>query len=478
MVRQAADQANRGRLISRSRVNLDKANALFYTNWCRNKAKLFDFETKMKFSTHRLCVLTAISVMVGSSCSWAQIATFEGPPIDYHVADVTDPVARLAKRLDAGELKLEYEAGTGYLRSLLALLEIPESSQALVFSKTSMQVQKINPSRPRAIYFNDDVYVGFCQKGEILEIGSTDPQQGAIFYSLKQEPQESPEFIRDRGQCLTCHATTRTMNVPGYLIRSVQPNRAGHAILGSGTHTSDHTSPFEERWGGWYVTGTHGAMRHMGNLIFFEDQETDMEEGANQTSLEEFFNTKPYLTPHSDLVALMVLEQQTQVHNAITAANFETREALHQSFQMNDLLERQPGTISDIAQRRISAAAERLIEYLLLCNEFQLTSAVKGTSSFANDFGARGKRDTRGRSLRELDLQTRLFKYPCSYLIYSESFNGLPREVRTVVGRRLKEILEGRDTHQKFGHITPEQRQAILEILLDTKPGLLAVNAQ
>lgn len=433
-----------------------------------------DLVRMMKLSYHWFSVAVALGWLCSAAVSLAQNTTFEGPPIDYHKTEVHDPVAQLDKRIEAGEVQLEYEANTGYLRSLLALLEIPESSQTLVFSKTSMQLQKISPARPRAIYFNDEVYVGFCQKGDILEIASTDPQQGAIFYSLKQELQDSPKFIRDRGQCLTCHANTRTQNVPGYVVRSVYPNQAGHAILGSGTFTTDHTSPFKERWGGWYVTGMHGDMRHMGNTIFFEDEEADLEEGANQTKLDEFFNTKPYLTPHSDLIALMVLEHQTQVHNAITAANFETREAIHQSYQMNELLDREPGTLSEIAQRRIVAAAERLIEYLLLCKEFQLTSPVTGTSKFAEEFVARGKRDRQGRSLRELDLQTRLFKYPCSFLIYSDSFDGLPDEVRTLVGQRLKEVLEKKDSDKKFEHLTTEQKQSILEILRETKPGLIS----
>jgi hypothetical protein len=403
----------------------------------------------------------------------AQTIRFEEAPIDYHQAEVNDPVARLARRMESGEIKLEYEADVGYLRSVLALLEVPENSQTLVFSKTSMQLQRINPRRPRAIYFNDEVYVGFCQQGEFLEFGSTDPAQGAIFYTLKQDAQKPHNFVRDRGQCLTCHAGSRTQNVPGYLVRSVYPNSAGHAILGSGTFTTDHTSPFKERWGGWYVTGTHGEMRHLGNLICIEGEEPDLDEGANVTTLDPFFTTKHYLNPHSDLVALMVLEHQTQVQNAITAANFETREALHQSALMNELLQREPGSISEIAQRRIQNSAERLVEQLLLCGEFDLTGPVAGTSSFREDFEARGHRDSRGRSLRQLDLQTRLFKYPCSFLIYSPSFDGLPEELRKVVGQRLKAILEGADQGAKFEHLTLEMRQSLLEMLRETKPDLI-----
>ena len=207
------------------------------------------------------------------------------------------------------------------------------------------------------------MYVGFCQRGDVIELAATDPQQGAIFYTVKQKQNEHPRFVRDRGQCLTCHANTRTQNIPGYLIRSVYADRAGHPILGSGTYTSDHTSPFSKRFGGWYVSGTHGEMRHMGNQVFSEDDAADLESGANVEKLEELVSTKAYLTSHSDIVALMVMELQTQMHNAITAANLETRQALHQSFQMNELLEREPGFISESAERRISTSADRVVKY-------------------------------------------------------------------------------------------------------------------
>lgn len=401
-----------------------------------------------------------------------QHSTFERPPIDYHGGDVNDPVAQLARSIAAGEKELVDDEKFGYLNSLLKLLDIPVESQALVFSKTSLQIQKINPARPRAIYFNDDVYVGYCHSGDIIELAATDPQQGAIFYSLKQNA--PPEFIRDRGQCLICHANTRTQNVPGYLVRSTFPNRAGHPILGSGTFTTDHTSPFDERWGGWYVTGQHGDLTHLGNQVFVEGTPPDLQKHANRDDLEGLVATHNYPSQHSDIVALMVLEHQTQMHNAITYANFETREALDQSYRMNELLEREPGTISDIAQRRISAAADRVLEYLLFCNEFNLTSPISGTSGFQETFAAKGIRDSQGRSLRDFNLQTRMFEYPCSYLIYSAAFDGLPCEVRTLVVERLQGVLQGRDDSEKFAHVTPESRQAIWEILKATKPDLFA----
>lgn len=396
---------------------------------------------------------------------------FERQPINYLDTEVSDPVSTLAAKVESGEVKLEYDGEHGYLASVLEALDVPVSSQMLVFSKTSLQLHRISPQRPRAVYFNDDVYVGFCQHGDVLELATTDPQQGATFYTLKQDDASPPKFVRDRGQCLTCHASSRTQNVPGYLVRSVFADRRGQPILGSGTYVSDHTSPLEERWGGWYVTGQHGRARHMGNQVF-DEQEThnaDREAGANLESLEGIVSTGPYLSPHSDLIALMVMEHQTQMHNALAWANYETRKALYQSFQMNELLGREPGFISESAERRINAAVDRVLNYLLMCQEFQLEDPIAGTSGFAEEFAARGPRDARGRSLRDLDLKTRLFRYPCSYLIYSPAFDGLPDEVRSRIIVRLTEILEGQDRSPEYEHLTPTLRREILEILRDTK---------
>ena len=419
----------------------------------------------------RLVLVLAIVVSCAHENASAQV-DFEGPPINYLTAEVRDPVAKLAEELKSGNRTLWYDPKFGYLPAALEALEVPIDSQTLVFSKTSLQLQRISPRHPRAIYFNDDTYVGFCIGGDVLEFATTDPKQGAMFYTLKQDADGSPRFIRDQGQCLSCHATNRTQGVPGFLVRSVFADRAGHPILGSGTFTSDHTSPFAERWGGWYVTGNHGSMRHMGNRVYTEEDsiKSDREAGANLESLSPFIFTTAYLGPHSDIVALMVMEHQTQMHNAIAAANYETRHALYQSFQMNQILGREPEHVSESAVRRIDATAARVLRYLLMCEEYKLEDKISGTSGFAESFSSKGIKDSKGRSLRDLDLTARLFRYPCSYLIYSQSFDALPDEVRKRVCDGLVNILEGRDQSPTYAHLTPSMRRDILDILRDTKP--------
>ena len=422
----------------------------------------------MNQSINRI-ILIASLVLITSPAS-AQV-DYEQPPIDYLNAHVDDPVAKLSRRLEAGEVELKHDPRFGYLVSVLEALAVPTTSQTLVFSKTSLQLQRISPRRPRALYFNDEVYVGFCQQGDVLEFAATDARQGATFYTLSQDKEAPPKFVRDRGNCLSCHASGRTQNVPGYLVRSVFPDVAGRPLLGSGTFTTDHTSDFKDRWGGWYVSGEHGDMRHMGNVLCRSSEAIiDRDAGANKASLADCFHLDSYVSPHSDIVALMVLEHQTQMHNAITAANYETRHATFQSRQINELLDRPKGYLSDSAERRISNSADRVLKYLLFCNEFTLAGRVSGPTSFAEEFASRGERDAKGRSLRDFDLNTRLFKYPCSYLIYSPSFRALPDDVRGVILTRLSDILEGRDQSAQYAHLSPEIRQAILEILQETLP--------
>lgn len=400
---------------------------------------------------------------------------FDLEPINYSQSTPQDAVVRLQSKLDSGDLTLTYDDQHGYLKSILAELDIQHSSQVLVHSQTSFQLHKISPRRPRALYFNDESYVGWVQGGDVLEIMTTDPQLGQVFYTLNQQPSKRPRIVRDQGQCMICHSSARTQKVPGGLVRSVFVNAGGQPHYGSGTFTIDHSSPFEQRWGGWYVTGTHGKMRHMGNVISksrLHPEDIDREFGANVTDLSSRFDVEPYLTSHSDIVALMVLEHQTQMQNLITAASYENRRAVHHDGIMNAALNRPGDYRSDSTGRRIKAAGDKLLRYLLFAEEFQLTAPVQGSTTFARDFESRGPRDSHGRSLRKLDLSTRLFKYPCSYLIYSPAFDALPKEVHRYVTTTLRDILTGKNQSEDFAHLSPTDRQAILEILTETKPGL------
>lgn len=394
---------------------------------------------------------------------------WEEAPIRYSAAPVNDAVARLSRDIQKGKAKLAFAEDHGYLPALLDALGIPRSSQALVFSKTSFQRDQISPRTPRALYFNDDVYVGWVQGGGVIEITSIDKDLGPVFYTLSQAPTR-PTFLRQTHDCLQCHDSGQTQNVPGLVVRSVYPDKSGQPILTAGTFLTDHASPLKERWGGWYVTGTHGGQRHMGNITTTESaaDNLDWEKGANVTDLSKLFDTTPYLTPHSDIVALMVLEHQTKGQNLITKANYLTRLALRDEQVMNEALGREKDHRSDSTTSRIKSACEPLVKHLLFCEEAPLTAPVAGTSTFAADFAARGRRDGRGRSLRELDLKTRLFKHPLSFLIHSEQFAALPAPAKAYVEKRVTEVLTGDDTSEAFAHLPPRLRMDLLTIWRET----------
>jgi hypothetical protein len=420
--------------------------------------------------------LAVVSMLFGATADRiARSEDFEREPINYSATIPQNVVSRLKTDFDFGRVHFDYDERWGYLRSLLRALRVPESSQKLVFSKTSFQRQRIAPKSPRALYFNDEVYVGYCSDGDVIEISAVDPKLGAVFYTLDQEQLDRPRIVRQADSCLLCHANSQTSAVPGFVLRSVYVDAKGYPVLGSSAFETDQTSPLKNRWGGWYVTGLVGKQKHLGNLISGANQspeEVDNSAGLNVTSLTGRFDSSKYLAATSDLVALMVMEHQTRAHNLITAANFETRIARAQS-----ALSKAPAGSAKQptgAHSRIEAAGEQLVKYLLFSGEATLTEPVRGTTDFARQFASRGPRDKRGRSLRDFDLEHRLFKYPCSYLIYSAAFDGLPREVKEYVARRLGEVLRGTDQSREFAHLSVSDRLAIREILQETKPDLAA----
>jgi hypothetical protein len=377
------------------------------------------------------------------------------PSIAYERSPVTDAVARLNARLVSGEASIAPEGPSGYLTSVLKALNVPVESQVLVFSKTSFQASKINPKNPRAIFFNDTVAVGWVRGGPVVELVAQDPAQGAIFYTLEQTQTGVPQFERNDA-CTSCHTSDATQNVPGQFVGSVFPGVDGITMYGP-AYTTDHRSPFELRWGGWFVTGTHRANRHMGNAVARDPSDLAAmitPATVHVTSLDGRFDTTGYLSPHSDIVALLVLEHQAQMLNLMTRVGWEARVGAAE------------------ARRPLDQAAAQLVDYMLFVDEATLPGPVAGTTAFAAGFATPGPRDSRGRSLRDLDLTRRLLKYPCSYLIYSEPFDAMPTAAKAAVYSRLWEVLSGQDTSARYEALTRADRQAILEILRETKSGL------
>jgi len=432
--------------------------------------------------------LTILLILAGlcSNLALGSEDEFEHAPIEYSKAVPDNVVSRLQQQLEQGERALEYAPDHGYLPALLNALQIPFDSQMLVFSKTSLQRSRISAQTPRALYFNDDVYVGYCHAGDVLEVSVADATLGAVFYSLEQDADQPARLERQTHKCLLCHSTSQTGNYPSHLVRSVFADASGLPLLAEGSVRVDHTTPLEQRWGGWYVTGSHGSQSHLGNLIVRQTPVTrpvQNANGLNVVDLAERFPVEHYLTPHSDIVALMVLEHQTLMHNLITKASFDTRRALHYESEFNRTLGEPANNRLDSTTRRIANAGEKLLQGLLFTDEAPLTAPLVGTSGFAASFAVAGPHDDQQRSLRDLDLQSRLFKYPCSYLIYSPAFEALPNEMKSYLASRLRVLLgdptaevafERTDDEEDFAHLSKADRRAILEILQATQPEVLS----
>ena len=378
-----------------------------------------------------------------------------GHPVIRYPGETTDRVAQLNRKLQSGEISLQFEERTGYLRSLLAALDIPIESQVALYSGTSLQARIINARNPRTIFFNDSTAVGWMSGG-LIEVASLDPKQGAIFYLLPQQTTPPLRQLARDTRCLTCHYSTNTLGVPGFLVRSIPSAPSGMIMPWLGNYTTDHRSPLGERWGGWYVTGRGG--RHLGNAPVEDRTLQDVsidEANLNVSTLENRFDTRSYLSPHSDIVALLVFDHQMRMMNLLTRLGWEAR-----------ILEDEGGNGA-----ALNDVVSETVDYMLFVDEAVLEGA-RGTSGFAERFGALGPRDHKGRSLRDLDLQHRLFRYPCSYMIYSEAFDALPQTARNAVYSRLLEVLSGEDTSAKYTHLSPSDRLAILEILRETKKDL------
>jgi hypothetical protein len=375
------------------------------------------------------------ATILGASLAGAQVyeenLPLDHPAILYRHEAANDPVSRLARDLESGKAVLEFEEESSYLPSVLDRLGVNPDSQTLVFSKTSVQESRISPRTPRAIYFGDDVAIAHVPGADAIEIAAVDPTKGVVFYSLDARKTERPRFVRSEG-CLHCHQGPATLGVPGIYVGSVHTSPSGRADFRLGSIVTDHRTPFADRWGGWYVDGATGEV-HRGNAVSTDPEFTSAMSVPRS-------DADRYLAPSSDIVALMTLEHQTQMTNLLTRLSWEAR---------IDSLD--PGLASRI---------EEVARYMLFLDEVPLREKVRGVSSFTETFPRRGPRDRHGRSLRDFDLDRRLFRYPLSYMVYSHQFDGLPTAVGERLSRRLYELL-------------PEEgRQEILAIVRDTKPGL------
>lgn len=390
----------------------------------------------------------------------------EHPAIQYETRPTTDAVARLDARLAAGETRLARDARMGFLPSVLSALEVPVESQLLVFSKTGLQRAHTGPTSPRALYYGASVVVGYIPGAPALELAAHDPTQGVVFYTLDQDATTAPRFRR-RNECLTCHLSSVTADVPGLIVRSNMVGRDGSVMPRLGSFTVDHRTPHTERWGGWFVTGhaampPYGPLGHLGNLTVTPHPTAGPAILSNHVLIEwqnRPMENDPYPSSDSDLAALMTFDHQMPGLNRITRLGWEARVAL---------AEGRPLDSDPVVAEHLRA----LVDYFLFVGEAELAFEVTPRPGFAEALARRAPADRSGRSLATLDLKTRLLRYPLSFLIYAEAFDALPDAVRHGVYRRLFDVLSGRVRGPAYAHLTAADRRAIIGILRETRPDL------
>jgi len=420
-------------------------------------------------------------LMMGLAASLGAEVDFEAEPIRYTARTASDPVAVLKSKIEKGSVALVQHPRFGYLISLLGALGVSTNSQILVFSKTSLQVSKIQPDHPRAVYFNDTVYVGYIPGSPILELVAIDSNLGTVFYTFESGVPEKngesasgassgmrPQIQRDRGDCLVCHANSRTEYVPGLLVRSVYADAGGKPRIGSTTYATDYRSPFAHRWGGWYVTGGVALLPHMGNGLATNrlNSETLFPMSATNGELPALVPRELYPMARSEALSLMLLETQLRIHNLMTRAAFEARAAI---FQMKSSDKAVPAELTG----RLSESAENLIEGLFYCGEAALPGEIHPPRDLVEAFqkGARKTRD--GRSLKDLDLKSRLFRYRLSYLVDTEMFRSLPPPLLEYLRGRFREILRGGDRRGSLGELSDADRTDLVSVLRETHPEML-----
>ena len=378
------------------------------------------------------------------------------PPHLYHQRPLRDPFTALKPKLESGALPLERGTEKAFLISLLKALDIPVSSQLWVFSTTSLQLRLISPSNPRALYFNDELYVGFIPGGRI-EILSLDPDLGGIYYIFSIPAASEPIQVERSDRCMKCHAGEQTGGVPGIVIKSVVPGPTGGSLNAFRQLESGHGIPFHDRFGGWHVTGGPNLTNHWGNLT------GSMSAGVitRVPNLPgEAFNVAKYPAATSDLLAHLLLEHQAGFANRVIAATYRAREIAQEA----------GATLPAKASTELQGIARDLVRYILFADEAPLPQGgVSGDDAFKRAF-LKNRHVAGGRSLKDLQLTRRLFTHRCSYMVYTPLFLGMPPLLRQEVARELASSLAPGRHDGPGAALEEEEKQAIREILRTTLP--------
>jgi hypothetical protein len=405
---------------------------------------------KDKLNMVRYVLLLALLLLADNAEAARRVRDFEKAPHNYWTRPLTDRFTQFKTALESGKLSLDRSSEKAFVVSLLKALNISPATQTLVYSTTSLQLRRISPRNPRALYFNEDVYVGWVPGGQI-EIASIDPALGGIFYIFDiPRGREAPIRIERSTRCFNCHAEFEIGRIPGLLIKSVIPGPGGGSLESFRGDQTGHSIPFKDRFGGWHLTGKHGITEHWGNLVG-ELSPTGLKKYANPPGRQFRWETYPVAT--SDVLAQLLHEHQVGFVNRAVKATYDVRGAL----------------VKGDAKGQIVQHADILTRYLLFTNEVRLpTGGIEGDPALKAHFLKNARKTKLGVSLRQFNLRTHLFKYRCSYMIHSVTFSGLPGPLKKRVLLNLRAALDPVKSHPASGHIPVGEKKAIGLILAST----------
>ena len=401
--------------------------------------------------------LVGLVGVLGSALASEWEPDLDSEPHRYFQRTAVDRFSRRIPELAAGGLPLDRSSERAFLKSLLRALDIPESSQLLVFSNTSLQLSLINPDNPRALYFSDDLYLGYVPGGKI-EVATLDVELGAVFYIFDIPRSDSRVVVERARRCMNCHANEDTLKVPGLSVKSVAPGPGGGSLDTFHPGQSGHTQPLAERFGGWYVTGTGGFDGHWGNrmgrLYQGELSATPLEPGTR-------FSFERYPVATSDLLAHLLHEHQVGGVNRLIRAQYRFRELRH----------RNGGSVPQALPPDLETELADLLSYLLFAQEAPLpASGIPGNPALREGF-ARNRKVVDGHSLKDLDLRTRLLRFRCSYLVHTPFFEGLDADLRRRILRDLDHALSPEKRNAASRHLSDSEAAVIRTILRATVPG-------
>lgn len=422
---------------------------------------------------YKLIFVTSFLLLTSVISRSQSFNDFDQSPHDYWTAAMKDPMTQLLARVERQEIVLDEKPGLALVRRLLRELDIPVESQVLVFSRTSLQRGSVSPANPRAIFFNEETYLGWMPGGRI-EIASSDPERGAVFFfQRKLDDQRGQLFVRDR-VCIQCHAGSATNFLPGLLAKSVYPDNRGRSLKSVDSFERvGHHVPISDRWGGWYVTGGHSQLEHMGNAIASRAKsglKLAVDDPAIKDGFSNLLHGARYPATTSDVVALLVMDHQVSMHYHLMEASYLVRQALHDAARKGkkDTPNGKVSVLPDMVSKALDKATNQVVHHLLFADEAPIKAEIPVNGAFAESFLSRAVSDKGGRSLREFELKDRIFRYRCSYMIYSKVFRGLPEMLRKAIYFRLNEVLTAKNPPEGYQYFIPGERSAILEILKET----------